>query len=80
MGDEVGAGVRSPEEAGGFIVGASGLFSGLKGAKPHPYLLCGVLDLCHPSPRWPLPHTNKLVCAVAVASSVPSFEFAAFGN
>ena len=81
MGDEVGASVGSTKKTSGFVIGPGCLFCSLEGAKPHSYLLCCVLDLCDPSPRRSLPHTNKLVGAIAgVVASVPSLEFASFNH
>lgn len=67
MGDEVCASVGATEEAGGLVVGPGGLLRRLERPQPHPYLLRGVLDLCHPSSRWSLPHTYKLAAAAALA-------------
>lgn len=64
VGGEVGASVGAAEEARGLVVGSSCLLGGLEGPQPHPDLLSGVFDLCHPSARWSLPHTNKHVTVV----------------
>lgn len=79
VGDEVGAGVGSSEEAGGLVVGSSSLLGGLEGPKPQPDLLRGILDLCYPSTRGPLPHANKFGAAAA-ALGPPPFELGGLGD
>lgn len=78
MGDEVGASVRPTEEGGCLIVGTCSLLRGFECAKPHTDLLSGIFDFRDPSPRWPLPDSNKFVVVGGGGGSF-GFEFGCFG-
>lgn len=74
---EVGSGIRTTKKASSFIVSSSSFLGSFKGTEPHSNLLCCVLDLRHPFPRWPLSHPNKLAFGIAVAAT-PLLELALF--
>lgn len=64
MNGKVGSSVGTTKKESSLIISSSGFFGCVESPKPHSYLLCGVLDLGYPFPRWPLSHTNKLVFGI----------------